>query len=385
MRDLRKIDKILLFLMIALSILGLVMILSASSVSTILRYHVSSNHFFIRQLIVLIASFIIGIFVLFVPTRKYRFPSYLAVLGSLALLVLVLIKGKISGNAQSWFAIGPFNLQPAEFAKTIMIIFLAVFYGDLTAKKVKNISLYFIPMVIAFVMAVLIAKQPDLGSAAIFTAICGFIFITVPIVKYNIKKVSKILVVAGVLIAIVVVVKGPDLLSGEKMSRFNYKNPCTRYQEDTGYQVCNGLIAISNGGLTGVGLGKSTQKYMYLPESHTDFIFPIICEELGAIVGVLIILAYGLMLLRIYRIAKSADNLRTSIIAYGTFWYFALHIIINLLGILALIPLTGVPLPFLSYGGSYTLNAVIIIFIVERVAIENKKNKFTREMAQITN
>jgi cell division protein FtsW (lipid II flippase) len=122
---------------------------------------------------------------------------------------------------------------------------------------------------------------------------------------------------------------------------------------------------------------------MYLPESHTDFIFPIVCEELGAVFGALIIVGYGVILLRIYRIAKSADNLRTSIIAYGAFWYFALHIIINLLGILALIPLTGVPLPFLSYGGSYTLNAIVLIFVVERVAIENKKNKLTREIAKI--
>ena len=143
------------------------------------------------------------------------------------------------------------------------------------------------------------------------------------------------------------------------------------------------LTGISNGGLSGVGLGQSTQKYMYLPESHTDFIFPIICEELGAVIGALVIIGYGFMLLRIYRIAKCADNLRTSLIAYGAFWYFALHILVNLLGVLALIPLTGVPLPFLSYGGSYTLNAILMIFCVERVAIENKKNRFNREMSKI--
>ena len=98
-----------------------------------------------------------------------------------------------------------------------------------------------------------------------------------------------------------------------------------------------------------------------------------------------IILGYGFILLRIYKIAKEADNLRTSIIAYGAFWYFALHVLVNILGVLALIPLTGVPLPFLSYGGSYTLNAILVIFIVERVAIENKKNKFNREMSRINN
>ena len=383
MKDIRKMDKFLLVLIIIYSVLGLIMILSASSVSTVLRYHVSSYHFFIRQLAALIVAYLIGFFILFIPTKRYGFLSYLAVFGVIGLLGLVLVYGKITNNAQSWFKIGPFTLQPSEFAKTVIIIFMAVFYNILTERRNKNLSLYFIPITVAAVMAFLIAKQPDLGSAAIFTLIAGFIFITVPLIHHNFNKIIKIFVVLGIILGGILVYKSDSLLTDERLSRFNFKNPCSRYREDSGYQVCNGLIAISNGGLWGTGLGKSTQKYMYLPESHTDFIFPIVCEELGAVFGALIIIGYGVILLRIYRIAKSADNLRTSIIAYGAFWYFALHIIINLLGILALIPLTGVPLPFLSYGGSYTLNAIVLIFVVERVAIENKKNKLTREIAKI--
>ena len=359
------------------------MILSASSASTVLRYHVSSYHFFIRQLAALIVAYLIGFMILFVPTKRYGFLSVIAVIGVVGLLGLVLVYGKITNNAQSWFKIGPFTLQPSEFAKTVIIVFMAVFYNMLTERRSKNLSLYFIPITIAAVMAILIAKQPDLGSAAIFTMIAGFIFLTVPLIHSNFNKIIKIFIVLGIIIGGILFYKSDSLLTDERLSRFNFKNPCSRYREDSGYQVCNGLIAISNGGLMGVGLGKSTQKYMYLPESHTDFIFPIVCEELGAIFGAILIIGYGVILLRIYRIAKSADNLRTSIIAYGAFWYFALHIIVNLLGILALIPLTGVPLPFLSYGGSYTLNAIILVFIVERVAIENKKNKLTREMAKI--
>ena len=383
MKDIRKMDKFLLVLIIIYSVLGLIMILSASSVSTVLRYHVSSYHFFIRQLAALIVAYLIGFFILFIPTKRYGFLSYLAVFGVIGLLVLVLIYGKITNNAQSWFKIGPFTLQPSEFAKTVIIIFMAVFYNILTERRNKNLSLYFIPITVAAIMAFLIAKQPDLGSAAIFTLIAGFIFITVPLIHHNFNKIIKIFVVLGIILGGILVYKSDSLLTNERLSRFNFKNPCSRYREDSGYQVCNGLIAISNGGLWGTGLGKSTQKYMYLPESHTDFIFPIVCEELGAVFGALIIIGYGIILLRIYRIAKSADNLRTSIIAYGAFWYFALHIIINLLGILALIPLTGVPLPFLSYGGSYTLNAIVLIFVVERVSIENKKNKLIREIAKI--
>lgn len=383
MKDIKKIDKTLLVMTIIYSVFGLMMILSASSASTILRYQVSSNHFFIRQLIVLVGAYVAGFIVLFIPTRKYKGIAYLGTIGIFFLLLLVLVKGEITNNAQSWFAIGPFNLQPSEFAKTVLILFAAVFYHNLTYANQKNLSLYFIPLCVDLVMIFLIAKQPDWGSAAILLAMSGLTFLSVPMIIKNISKVMKLGLIALVLIGGVLMFKGGDILTGEKLSRFNFKNPCTRYQEDTGYQVCNGLIAISNGGLFGVGLGQSTQKYMYLPESHTDFIFPIICEELGAVIGALVIIGYGFMLIRIYRIAKSADNLRTSLIAYGAFWYFALHILVNLLGVLALIPLTGVPLPFLSYGGSYTLNAILMIFCVERVAIENKKNRFNREMSRI--
>jgi len=383
MKDIKKIDKTLLVFIIIYSVFGLMMILSASSASTVLRYNVSSNHFFLRQLIVLILSYIAGFFILVIPTKRYKGISYLGVLGIIFLLILVLVKGEITNNAQSWFEIGPFNLQPSEFAKTVLILFMAVFYHNLTYQNNRNLSLYFIPVCVSLIMTFLIAKQPDWGSAAILLAISGLTFLSVPMIRKNMSKIMKLGMVALALVAIVLMFKGGDIFSSEKLSRFNFQSPCKRYQEDTGYQVCNGLIAISNGGLFGVGLGQSTQKYMYLPESHTDFIFPIICEELGAIIGVVVILGYAVFLLKLFKIAKEADNLRTSIIAYGAFWYFALHIIINLLGVLALMPLTGVPLPFLSYGGSYTLNAILMVFCVQRVAIENKKNRFHREMAKI--
>ena len=151
--------------------------------------------------------------------------------------------------------------------------------------------------------------------------------------------------------------------------------------EDTGYQVCNGFIAFHNGGLFGVGLGNSSQKYLYLPEAHTDFIYPILVEELGLIIGILVLIGYGYMLYRILRIAKSADCIRNAVICYGAFMLILLHLLVNFLGTLALIPLTGVPLPFLSYGGSFNMNVILILFVVERVAVENKQNQEKRELA----
>ena len=186
------------------------------------------------------------------------------------------------------------------------------------------------------------------------------------------------------ILAISILYSGTDLLSSKQLQRLQFQNPCSRYTEDTGYQVCNGFIAIHNGGLFGNGLGNSTQKYLYLPEAHTDFVFPILVEELGTIVSILVLVGYLYILYRILKVGKEArGNIRNMILCYGTFVFLLLHLLVNLMGVLALIPLTGVPLPFLSYGGSFTINFLLMLFVVERVAIENKQMKLEKEMARL--
>jgi len=371
-----------LFIMVVLYVaLGLVMIYSASNITAVVRYGYQPYHFFIRQAIFVLVSFFIGfLIVLRFPTRNYgalAWPLVFLLIGSLALLF---VKGKIAGGAISWFDLKFFKVQPSEFAKSILVIFMAIYYNKLHYKKVKNIYAYFVPLGFAAIIIGLVFMQPDLGSAAIIAGIVFLTFISIPVVQNNIMKFIKIIAIGCILAMVAFLYSGNDFLSSIQKGRLNFRNPCSRYTETTGYQVCNGFIAINNGGLFGVGLGNSTQKYLYLPESHTDFIFPIIVEELGLVTGIVIILGYAYILARILKIAKSSENLRCSILAYGTFWYFTLHILVNLLGVLALIPLTGVPLPFLSYGGSFTVNAIIMIFVVERVNIENKINKTKREI-----
>lgn len=371
-----------LFIMVVLYVaLGLVMIYSASNITAVVRYGYQPYHFFIRQAIFVLVSFFIGfLIVLRFPTRNYgalAWPLVFLLIGSLALLF---VKGKIAGGAISWFDLKYFKVQPSEFAKSILVIFMAIYYNKLHYKKVKNIYAYFVPLGFAAIIIGLVFMQPDLGSAAIIAGIVFLTFISIPVVQNNIMKFIKIIAIGCILAMVAFLYSGNDFLSSIQKGRLNFRNPCSRYTETTGYQVCNGFIAINNGGLFGVGLGNSTQKYLYLPESHTDFIFPIIVEELGLVTGIIIILGYAYILARILKIAKTSENLRCSILAYGTFWYFTLHILVNLLGVLALIPLTGVPLPFLSYGGSFTVNAIIMIFVVERVNIENKINKTKREI-----
>ncbi len=380
-----KMDIPLLIMMFLYSILGLVLILSASSVSAVLRYDVSSSHFFIRQFIFLGVSFFIGFnFILRFPTSKYKYFTPILLVGTLASLVGLFFYGIISNNAQSWYKIGLFNLQPAEFAKSILVIYMAIFYQRSLKRKKTNLYYNLIPLAVAGIIFVLVAMQPDLGGALIIGGIAFLIFLIVPLDKHNQLKLVKVLGISLVLLAIGLVYSGADILNSRQLSRLQFKNPCSRYSEDTGYQVCNGFIAIHNGGLFGVGLGNSTQKYLYLPEAHTDFIFPILVEELGAIVGVVVLIGYCYILYRILKIGKEAQgNVRNMILCYGTFAMILLHLIVNLMGVLALIPLTGVPIPFLTYGGSYTINLIIMLFVVQRVAVENKNMKFKREMAKL--
>lgn len=378
---LSKMDIPLLLIMLIFIVLGLTMIYSASSVSSVVRYGYAPYHFFVRQAIFVGVSLFVGFtLIIRLPTRTYGALAWPLIIAIILALVLLFIKGEVTNNAQSWYDFGFFSLQPSEFAKSILIVFMAVFYNKLHYKKSKNIYSYLVPLALGALIAGLVIMQPDLGSAAIIAGIVFLTFISIPLVKNNMIRFIKIIAIGLVIGLIVLLYSGADFLNSMQIDRFTFQNPCSRYTETTGYQVCNGFIAINNGGLFGVGLGNSTQKYLYLPESHTDFIFPIIVEELGLVTGILIILGYVFMLYRILKIAKSSENLRCSVLAYGTFWFLTLHILVNLLGILALIPLTGVPLPFLSYGGSFTVNVIIMLFVVERVNIENNINKTKREI-----
>lgn len=382
---LAKIDIPLFIMMVIYSLLGLVMILSASSVSAVLRYKVPSSYFFIRQIIFLVFSFGVGIYiVLNIKTSRYKLFTPFLLVGIIAALVGLFFHGMITNHAQSWYDLGFFNLQPAEFSKSILILYMAVFYGKSTKKKNTNLYYNLIPLAVAGVIFVLVAMQPDLGGALIIAGIAFLIFLTVPFDKKNQLKLFKVMGIAVVLLGCALLYSGASILNSRQLSRLQFKSPCSRYMEETGYQVCNGFIAIHNGGLFGVGLGNSTQKYLYLPEAHTDFIFPILVEELGAIVGIVVLLGYVFILYRILKIAKDAKgNVRNMILCYGTFAFILLHLLVNLMGILALIPLTGVPIPFLTYGGSFTINLILMLFVVQRVSYENKHAKLQREMANL--
>ena len=228
-------------------------------------------------------------------------------------------------------------------------------------------------LLIGILFPILIFIQKDLGTMLILGGIFGVLFLGSPIQKEEKIRTIFFLFVTFILACFVYVAKTGGLLTEEQKTRFDFIDPCSNYEEG-GYQICNGFIAINSGGLFGVGIGNSKQ-VSYIPESHTDSVFAIIAEEYGFILCTGIFLLYILVLYRIFRLASISKTIRGKYICLGIGTYIALHIIINLGGLFGSMPLTGVPLPFLSYGGSYTISLVCSLAVVERLAIEKQNEK----------
>lgn len=369
-----NLDKTLLFMIIAFFIFGLVMVLSASSMESYMRYGYGPYHYFYRQALFIGIGFLVFLIIIHIPTKVYRGFTYLLIIGIILILVALNVYGHVANSAQSWFKVGGLSIQPSEFAKVIIIMFLAAYY-EKNKENLDNLWIVLKPLLLVIIIFGLVAIQPDLGTALIIGGVTFLIFMSLPMPRKNFRKISFSILAISLIGGCVLLIGSKYFLKSYQLERFNFKDPCLRYQDDSGYQLCNSFIAFKNGGVTGQGIGKSTQKYLYLPESYTDFIFPIIVEEWGAIVGVIIVFCYLFIIYRLYRIARRAANLQGSILAYGVCAYLFLHVSINFVGVMGIGPLTGVPLPFLSYGGSYVISLFTSLGIAERVAVESAYHK----------
>jgi len=368
-RIIKYLDKPLLIVTVLLFIIGLIMVFSASNVTAYMSHAVSPYNYFIKQLIFLITGLILFFIMIQFNTKSYGMFSWGLLIITTISLVILLMMGSAKNQALSWFDLGFISIQPSEFIKIITIVFLAQYY-EKNQKKLNSWGKSLFPIGICGIIAGLIFIQPDLGTTIIYSAIVGIIFLSVPIskeIKYKTLFAIVGLVAFG---AIALVGSGKGVLLERQMERFDFSNPCSKILS-TGNQVCNCYIAINNGGLTGVGLGNSTQKYLYLPEPYTDFIYAIIVEELGIVTGVFIILLYIFILFRILMIGRKSPSNRGAVLCYGVATYIFLHIAINLMGIMGIMPMTGVPLPFMSYGGSFTICLIAALTIVQRVSVEN--------------
>lgn len=372
-----KLDKPLLAIMFILIIFGLIMILSASSMASYMRYDNTIYYYLIRQGIFTAVGLIAFLIAIYFPTRFFkRISPFLIIILILALLGLY-VYGSNNNGTLGWYDLKFITIQPSEIGKIIIILFLANYYNNHN-EDLDNLWTLLKPIILTIIIFFMVAIQPDFGTAFVIFGIVILIFYALPVKKKTRGPINKLFIGSVTLLVLALMLTGGSFLRDYQLKRFNFLDPCERYEEETGYQLCNSLIAFKNGGLTGKGIGESTQKYLYLPESHTDFIFPIIVEEWGLFVGIIVIGLYCLMLIRILNIAKRATNLGNSIIAYGIFAYLLFHISINLIGVMGIGPLTGVPLPFLSYGGSYTLTLLFSMGLLQRVHYEIYKKENTK-------
>lgn len=379
-QNIKNMNGLLLFLTMLMFIYGLFNIVTASSREAEVMYNAGLYYYFFRQLKMLVLGLIGSFVIINVDTKKYPLISFVLYIFVFVLLLYMLFNGTADRGSINWINL-PFigRFQPSEAAKPISIVFFA-FILDKLSKMVniesnsrwKYIIIIFICM---FILPGIIFFQNDMGTSFILLSIMLIMFLGGPVKSRDKIRAGLIcLLLVGLVAGARYVTKG-YVLTVEQISRItDFIKPCDKYT-DGGYQACNDFIAINNGGLRGVGIGASKQKYSYIPEPHTDSVFAIIAEEYGFIFTSAIMVIYFLIIRTILKIAYDADNLMNKYMCLGCAGYIFLHIIINIGGLIGLIPMTGVPLPFLSYGGTFAISLIGMLAVVQRVVIETNINK----------
>ncbi len=358
-------DRIILISTFTLLALGLTMVFNASTVMALSQYQ--DPYFFIKR-----QAFyaLLGIGVLFlgraINYRRYQRWAYPFLFITLISLILVFVPGvgsKVRGAAR-WLKLGPLTLQPSEFAKLAVALFLAY---SLTKKqeKMKSFSIGFLPhLVVAGAFIVLVGLEPDFGTALTIAAIV-FTMLFV-----GGTRLTHILLAlgAGVGLAVIMVLKDP-----KKLGRiFSYLDPW-KYGQDVGYQLKQSLLAIGSGGLWGMGPGQSRAKLFYLPDAHTDFIFSIFSEEMG-LLGVLLVLAlFAILVYRGLLLSLRTADAFGSYLALGLTLLIGLPAVINLGVVSGIFPTKGLSLPFLSYGGSSLLANLLAVGILLNISSQTKR------------
>ncbi len=344
-RNIGKMDLPFLCFVLILLTVGLVMLFSASYAYS-LQYYGNSYKFISKQLMFAI----IGVALMLIISladyhwlRKFAWIVYVITAG--LLIFLLIVPPMVSGmDVKRWFVIGPINFQPSEIAKFAIIL---LFSSLIAANHKLMDKLGFIAFLVALLggMAVLIILEPHLSATLLLVCIGAVLLIVGGIAK-------KYLVAGGILGVAAIAV---FMLSGA----ISYVSDRLQYWLDpwsdatgAGYQTIQSLLAIGSGGLLGRGIGQSRQKYLWVPEPHNDFIFSIVCEELGLVGAVIIVLLFCLLIWRGFKIAMHAPDKFGSLMAVGLTFQVGLQAMLNILVVTNTIPNTGISLPFFSYGGS---------------------------------
>ena len=369
----------LLIATFGLLFIGMVMILSAS---TTVSYKQFNNQYiiFLRQLMFASIGIVIMMAISRLPKIFFFRWSKVALWISIVLLVLVLIPsiGISVAGQRNWISLwGPFRLQPSEIAKLTLIVWGSVVLSKQIRSKITTWQNLLVPVFpVGAIIAVLVIFEGDLGTALILGPILLSLFYAIgaPVKLFTWSAMAGLL---GILLL--------SIQESYRIQRFlSWINPSAENQ-DAGWQVTHGKYALASGGWTGIGLGASKEKWGWLPAAHTDFIFAVVGEELG-LVGTLIVLALiGTIAYVALTLARKTNDLFTKLIATSVMAWIVVQSIINVGAVLGLLPVTGVPLPLVSYGGSslvFTMSAIGVLMAVLRaepnVKAELKKKKSLR-------
>lgn len=344
-----RIDRRLLFLVLALSLFGSLMIFSASTAYAESRFG-DAGYFIKRQTLWLLLGIAVMLFVsrLSIPRfAKYALPLFLL---CLLLLALVPILGSEAGGAKRWIALGPLTLQPSEITKTALILILSRYFSlpwveDAMAKRGRRNVLYGIvyPLLIFLCAALLVVLEKHLSCIIILGAITvSMIFLA----GGNGRVLGGMCFGGGAAVTVFA-------LSVEYTRRriTIWRNPAL-YPRDGGWQTLQGLMAIGSGGLFGLGYGESRLKHLYVSEPQNDFIFTIVCEELGLVGAAAVLLLFSLLVLRAFTVSGALGDRFSSLLAGGLAAKVAIQVLLNIGVITNALPNTGISLPFFSYGGS---------------------------------
>ena len=360
----QKQDRLLFMSVIALISFGLFMLFSASWVKSLeITGGESRTYFLVSQMIKLIPAFFIFIFFTKINYRKLQLISPYLLFISFLLLVYTQFQG-CNGDSCRWLSIGPISFQTSDIARFSIILFLAS-YIDNNYKYMKQfVKGIFYPLLAILPIAFMIIIQPD-NSTTLILLIIAYAMLFVGGASFIQLLTIGVLSVGSMGIFIL---NEKNYALGRILS---FVDPTS--SASIGYQSNQALIGLKQGGLSGMGIGESIQKYSYLPETHTDFIFAIIGEELGFVAGSLLMLVYYIIFYRAVQISKRSNDIFGIMLSIGFGLSITIYAFINIGVVIGLVPVTGVPLPFISYGGSSLITNLMMIAILLNISKAQRK------------
>lgn len=352
MKYFKNFDFVILFSVLVIAIFGLVMIWSLTP------------SLFNQQLVFLLVGLVLFFFVSGLDIRIFQNFSKIIYLFSIFFLFLTFILGEVTRGSIRWIPIGNFSIQPSEMVKPLLIIFFASLIANWNQLKIPHLATTFL---LALIPLVLIFKQPDLGSSLIIAAVLGGILLEGGITK-------KQIIAFFALLFTIIPFLWLFLHDYQKSRLLSFLNP---YNDplNSGYNLIQAVIAVGSGQLFGRGLGKGTQSHLaFLPERHTDFMFASLSEELGLLGAAIVLICYLILLVRVLKHAQNSHSKFASLVCLGVFSMLFFQIFVNIGMNMGIMPITGIPLPLVSYGGSSALATMICLGLVE-AASKFEKNQ----------